>query len=102
MSPDYYIIKDYLSLVKKKLQMRNHFLRNGINRIKEKSQLIFQLRSRVTFLKTNYKGIYDTYECSACEENEENEAHILECKELLKLNKEVNDSLDYKNTYLQI
>ena len=60
---------------------------------------MFQLRSRVTFLKTNYKGIYDTYECTACEEKEENEAHILECIELLKLNKEVADTLEYENIY---
>ena len=48
-------------LIHKKLQMRNYFLPNGINQTKEESQLIFQLRSRVTFLKTNYKGLYDTY-----------------------------------------
>lgn len=82
-----------------KLQMRNYFLPNGINQSKEESQLIFQLRSRMTFLKTNYKGIYDTYECSACEEKEENEAHILECKELLKWNKEVNETIEYENIY---
>ena len=86
-------------LIHTKLQMRNYFLPNGINQTKEESQLIFQLRSRVTFLKTNYKGIYDTYECTACEEKEENEAHILECIELLKLNKEVNDTLEYENIY---
>ena len=79
--------------------MRNYFLPNGINQTKEESQLIFQLRSRVTFLKTNYKGIYDTYECTACESKEENEAHILECIELLKLNKEVADTLEYENIY---
>ena len=60
-------------LIHTKLQMRNYFLPNGINQTKEESQLIFQLRSRVTFIKTNYKGLYDTYKITACEEKEENE-----------------------------
>ena len=33
--------------------------------------------------------MYDTYECFACGEHEEIQEHVIDCKELLKMNKEV-------------
>ena len=38
----------------------------------------------MTDMKMNYKGIYDSFECSACKEEEESQAHMFECKEIAK------------------
>ena len=72
-----------------KLQMRNYFKPNGINQTKEEIQLIFKLRSRMTDIKMNFKGIYDQLKCNACEKEEETQEHIIKCEELLKRNEEV-------------
>ena len=50
----------------------------------QESQLIFRLRCRMTQAKVNLKGKYDTLECGACQLEEENQEHILECSELNK------------------
>ena len=52
---------------------------------KEEIQTIFKLSCRVTELKTNLKGIYDSYECSVCGKEEESQAHIIECEIISKL-----------------
>ena len=44
------------------------------------AQLIFKLRCRVTNLKTNLKGNYETLECEACGGDDETQEHILACK----------------------
>ena len=54
------------------------------NATKDEIQMIFKLRCRVTELKTNLKGIYDTYECSLCGGEEETQAHIYYRLYLLK------------------
>ena len=48
-------------------------------------QSIFKLRSRPTELKVNQKSKYDTYECDACEVEDESQEHILQCKEISKM-----------------
>ena len=53
----------------------------------EEIQLIFKLRCRVTKTKTNFKGLYDTYECDLCGEDDESQAHILECKKITNMSK---------------
>ena len=50
--------------------------------------MIFKLRSKMTDLKMNFKGIYDSYECEACGLEDESQDHILKCKEILKISKE--------------
>ena len=43
----------------------------------------------MTDMKMYYKGIYDSFECSACKEEEESQAHMFECKEIAKKCQEV-------------
>jgi hypothetical protein len=57
---------------------------------REEAQLIFRLRCRVTGIKVNLKGKYDTWECSACGNEEETQQHVIECKELNR-NKSIED-----------
>ena len=55
----------------------------------EERQLVFQLRSAVTDVKMNFKGMYSEFECEICEKENETQKHMLECKELLHMeNKE--------------
>ena len=46
---------------------------------REEAQLIFKLRCRVSELKVNMKGKYDSLECTACGKSEESQENILDC-----------------------
>ena len=52
-----------LKLKHTQLKMKRYLLPSEAKQNKEESQLIFKLRSKMTNLKMNYKGIYDSYEC---------------------------------------
>ena len=75
------------------LKMKRHFLHSDLKASKEEIHLVFKLRSRVTNLKTNLKGMYESFECTVCGNAEESQKHVLECKELLKWNKEIKEKL---------
>jgi hypothetical protein len=77
-----------LQLKHTNLKMKRYFLPSEAKQKKEESQLIFKLRSKMTDLKMNFKGIYDSYECEACGLEDESQDHILKCKEILKISKE--------------
>ena len=62
--------------IQKYLQPNNVFIK------REEAQLIFKLRCRVTGIKVNLKGKYDSMECRACKIEEENQQHVIECDEL--------------------
>ena len=57
----------------KRLKMQEYFLPNELNVYKEEIQLIFQLRCQVIKLKINLKGLYDTYECAVCMDEDESQ-----------------------------
>ena len=63
---------------------------HSLTSTREEAQLIFKLRCRVTGIKVNLKGKYDTLECRACEIKEENQQHVREC-EVLNRNKAVEE-----------
>jgi hypothetical protein len=83
----------------KTLQMRKYFMPSDNNATKEEIQTIFKLRCRVTELKTNLKGIYDSYECSLCGGEEETQAHILECPEIEKINEDKSEVPKYEKLF---
>ena len=57
---------------------------------KEEAQEIFKLRSRMSDVKSNYKGKYESLKCEMCDENEdETQKHILICKSLNISNEEI-------------
>ena len=66
------------------IKMQNYLKSNGIQITKEERQLIFKMRSRVTDLKMNFKRKYEDFKCIACNEEEETQKHVLECKEIQK------------------
>ena len=67
------------------LIMKNYLRPNKVKMKKEECQLIFKLRSRSTDLKVNQKNKYYTYECDACEAEDESQEHILQCYEISKM-----------------
>ena len=81
------------------LKMNKYFLQNEMKPSKETIQMVFKLRSRVTNLKTNLQGMYDSYECTACGKEDENQKHILECEEILKRNKELKEYPVYEKIF---
>ena len=68
--------------------MQNYLLPNKLNLKIEDSQLIFKLRCKVTETKINMKGKYDDHGCIACNKENESQEHILQCNEILQMNKE--------------
>ena len=53
-------------LKKSKMQMRKYFKQTGIKETKEEIKIFFNLKTKMTDIKMNYKRIYDSFECSAC------------------------------------
>ena len=51
----------------------------------EERQLIFKLRSKVTNVKMNFRGMYDELTCQVCKIGNETQEHLLECKEIKKM-----------------
>ena len=82
-----------------KLKMRKYLLPNEANTNREIIQLIFKLRCRITEIKTNFKGIYDSYECDACGKEDESQAHILDCTKLLSMNTEITEMPKYEKLF---
>ena len=58
----------------------------------EERQLIFKLRSKVTNVKMNFRGMHEELTCDVCQEENETQEHVLECKEI---NKNDQDEIEY-------
>ena len=61
--------------------MEKYLPPNDLKITQTDAQLIFKLRCRMTDVKTNFKGIYDSLECDLCKNDTDNQKHILECPE---------------------
>ena len=77
------------------LRMQKYLQPNSEKIRKEEAQLIFKLRSRMTNVKTNFRGKFDNLDCRSCEIEDETQKHILECT---ILNKEL-EKLDYEKIF---
>ena len=76
------------------------FLRSSKEKIKqEEAQTIFKLRSRVTDVKINLRGKYETLECTVCKDEEESQKHIMECREIVKLRNNYKKSPEYNKLF---
>ena len=71
-----------MNIKHKTLEMQKYLKTNKIATI-EDSQEIFKIRSKVTDVKINFKGKYDSFECFFCDE-EESQKHVMECKYINK------------------
>ena len=67
------------------LIMQKYLQPNRTNIKKEEAQLIFSIRCRMTKVKNNMKGKYESLSCRGCKIEEESQKHIVEeCKILNK------------------
>ena len=66
------------------VKMQSYLLPNEVFATKNEIELIFKMRCRVTHVKMNLKGLYDTYECGVCLKEDESQEHIYKCKEIWK------------------
>ena len=64
--------------------MQNYLKANKLNMSQELTQTIFKMRSRMTDVKTNFRGKYDNFECELCNEEDENQKHMIECRDIFK------------------
>ena len=87
-----------MSLKHKNLEMQKYLKPNKIATIEE-SQEIFKMRSKVTDVKGNFKGKYDSIECNFCNEDEL-QKHIMECK-VINENKKHENFLKYEDIFEQ-
>ena len=76
------------------LKMEKYLRPTNVKMKKEECQLIFKLRSRSTDLKVNQKNKYYTYECDACEAEDESQEHILQCDEISKMQEDNHENED--------
>ena len=62
----------------------------------EEAQAIFKLRTRMTDVKCNYRGKYESLECEICIKDEESQKHILICE---KLNEKYENKIEYQEIF---
>ena len=83
------------------LKMQEYLMPNDIKMKIEDCQGIFMLRSRVTAVKINQRNRYENHECEVCGLFDETQEHILNCKEILKMNEEsgISEIPDYNRIF---
>ena len=55
-----------MNIKHKQIKMQKYLKSNGLKMNQEEVQTIFKLRSRMTNVKTNFRGKYDNFECELC------------------------------------
>ena len=84
-------MKHYVFEIQKKFKPCNRKI------TKEEAQEIFKLTSRVSDVKLNYKGKYETYECQVCKKEDESQEHIIiKCE---KLNRSKEEMMKYEDIF---
>ena len=78
------------------LIMQKYLQLNSTNIKKEEAQLIFRLRCRVTNVKNNLKGKYDSLYCRGCKISEESQKHIVQDCKILNEGKE---NIEYEKIF---
>ena len=80
-------------------KMQNYLMPNRAMMTQEDCQFIFKLRCRVTKIKTNLKGLFDTHECGACGQEEETQEHIIKCTKLRSMNTDNSEHPEYEKLF---
>ena len=82
-----------------RLEMQKYLKPNKIKINLEEAQEIFKLRSRVSEVKTNFKGSFENLNCDVCGIENETQKHIIECIEINKMKKGNEKPHDYDEIY---
>ena len=71
-----------------KLEIQRYLKANKMKLSQEEAITIFKMRSRVSNVKVNFRGKYESFQCDVCEEEvEETQEHLIKCKEINKKKK---------------
>ena len=65
-----------------RIVMQKYLQPNSMKMSKEEAQLIFKMRCKMTNVKCNFKRMYEDLRCRACNMEDENQKHIVECQVL--------------------
>ena len=57
------------------------------------------MRSRVSDVKTNFKGKYENFECEICLEENESQIHIINCKEINEQHENIEEIPKYEELF---
>ena len=72
------------------LEMQNYLTPTGLSL--KQAKLLFQLRSRMLDVRTNFKNKYNDLLCPVCKEKPDTQQHVLECSALLQNTNFITDS----------
>ena len=89
------------NLIYSDFKMQNYLKPSRVKATKSEIQTIFELRSRVTDVKLNFRGKFENLECRVCQNNEESQKHAYECDDILKLRRIKNQKTEYENIFGQ-
>ena len=78
-------------------KMQNYLKPSKIKIKQCEIQTIFQMRSRVTNVKLNFRGKFENFECRACNKEEESQKHVYECEKIT--NRDKNNNNTYENIF---
>ena len=85
--------------IHKRLEMQN-YLKPNRSKIKiEEAQEIFKMRSRVSDVKSNFKGKDENFTCNICENEDETQKHIIDCPLINKERKDYEKPPEYEELY---
>jgi hypothetical protein len=82
-----------------KLEMQRYLKANKSKISQEEAQTIFRMRSRTTEVKLNFRGKHETFECDVCHEEDENQEHLLKCRQINKHKKNERNLPDYEKLF---
>jgi hypothetical protein len=83
----------------KALEMQRYLKAGGFKINQEEVQTIFKMRNRVTEVKINFRGKYESFECGLCNKEDESQKHMIECTEILKHKKTNIKPPDYDDLF---
>ena len=79
--------------------MQNYLKPSRIKLTQNEIKTIFEIRSRVTKVKSNLRGNYENLECRICKKEEESQKHVYECDEIRKISKSNDKIVEYEKIF---
>ena len=86
-------------LIYSNLKMQNYLKPSRVKVSQKEMNTIFEMRSRVTKVKVNFRGNYENLECRICKNEEESQTHVYDCEELRKMRKFQGKKVEYEKLY---
>ena len=82
-----------------RLEMQKYLNPNDSEIKIEEAQEIFKMRSRVSNVKTNFKGNYQSFECKVCKIEDETQQHVIKCKAINEIRENYKKPPEYEELY---